>query len=134
MDQIDIEIIKLLKANGKLPNTELANKLHISSQAIGKRRMRLEVRNTISDYTISSSIYKTAFIEVYMNNSKFEEFESVINNVGAVSNLHKISGSYCYLIIFEELTEDFDNSLQALIKQIEPYGRYKINTSMYQVK
>lgn len=134
MDQIDTDIIKKLKINGKLTNTDLANNLHISSQAIGKRRKRLEDSKFISNYTISSSIYKTAFIEVYMNKSNFEEFELAIVNVKTVSAIHKISGSYCYLLIFEELTADFDNSLQHVVKQIESYGRYKINTSMYQVQ
>lgn len=133
MDQIDIDIIKQLKVNGKLTNTDLANKLHISSQAIGKRKVRLEALGAISDYTISSKLFKTAFIEVYMSNTKFEEFEVKMTNVHTVSNLHKISGSYCYLIIFEELIDEFDNSLQCLVKKIEPYGRYKINTSICQV-
>ncbi len=71
IDEIDYKIIELLKRNGKLSNTQLSNRLFISSQAIGKRRSKLEHKGIITQYTNNSSLYKIAFIEIYMNNSKF---------------------------------------------------------------
>ncbi len=130
MDQIDYQIIKLLKLNGKLSNVELGEKLHMSSQAIGIRRSKLESANDIISYSISSPIYKTAFIEVYLNNNNFDRFESDIIKHGSCCKLHKISGSFCYLLIYEELIEKFDQTLTDVLATIEQHGRYKVNTSI----
>lgn len=129
MDQVDYKIIELLKADGSLSNTELSKQLFISSQAVGKRRRSLEKSQVISDYTIKSSVYKTAFIEVYMNSSKFSQFEAAIINLDYKLEFHKIAGSYCYLIIFERASCRFDEDLNDLLSVIEEYARYKVNIS-----
>jgi Lrp/AsnC family transcriptional regulator for asnA, asnC and gidA len=41
IDDIDAEMINLLKQNGRLPNTEIANRLNLSETAIRKRLKRL---------------------------------------------------------------------------------------------
>ena len=41
IDEIDSRIIHLLKQNGRLPNTEMANQLNVSEAAIRKRLKRL---------------------------------------------------------------------------------------------
>lgn len=130
MDQIDYQIIKYLKENGKLSNVELGEKLHMSSQAIRIRRSKLEKSNNIMSYSISSPIYKLAFIEVYLNSNCFEKFEADIVKFGSSCKLHKISGSYCYMLIYEELTNKFDASLIKVLTTIEQHGRYKVNTSV----
>ncbi len=127
MDQIDYQIVKQLRKNGKLSNTELGNKLHISSQAIGKRRTKLEKEGIISDYSVQCSLYKTAFIEIYMNNSNFKQFETAVKATGFDLELNKVFGNYCYLIKYEELTDYFDLNLSLLIEVIEVYARYKVN-------
>lgn len=129
MDQIDYQIIELLKINGKLSNTELSKQLYISSQAIGKRRIKLEAQKMINNYTIDSLIYKTAFIEIYMNNSNFKQFEQSIKSLDYHLELHKIIGSYCYFIKFDQVVDKFDDSLDQLVTVIEGYARYKINIS-----
>ncbi len=75
IDEIDYKIIEILKCNGKQSNTQLSNRLFISSHAICKRRSKLEKQGIITQYPINFSLYKTAFIEIYMNNSKFNQLE-----------------------------------------------------------
>ena len=41
IDDIDAEIVKLLKQNGRMPNTEIANRMQLSETAIRKRLKRL---------------------------------------------------------------------------------------------
>ena len=41
IDDIDVEMIKLLKKNGRMPNTEIAGQLNLSETAIRKRLRRL---------------------------------------------------------------------------------------------
>ena len=41
IDAVDAEIINLLKQNGRMPNTEIANQLNLSETAIRKRLKRL---------------------------------------------------------------------------------------------
>ncbi len=41
IDDIDTEMINLLKQNGRMPNTEIANRLNLSETAIRKRLKRL---------------------------------------------------------------------------------------------
>jgi len=41
IDEIDAKIITLLKKNGRMPNTEIANRLNLSETAIRKRVKRL---------------------------------------------------------------------------------------------
>ncbi len=133
MDNIDYQIIGLLKANGKLSNVELGEILHLSSQAVGVRRTKLERASIITKYTISSNLYKTCFIEIYLNDNNFSQFEAAISSFEAELKLYKISGAYCYLLIYEEVAEVFDQSLAELLVVVEQYARYKVNTSLRQV-
>lgn len=68
-----------------------------------------------------------------MNNSKFSQFENDIKSLNYQIELHKIMGSYCYLIKYDEFSENFDNNLNEIIKIIEEYAKYKINISNKQI-
>ena len=55
LDQIDKEIIKILKQNARLKNTEIARMLGLTEGAIRKRIKRLESKGIIKKYTIEVS-------------------------------------------------------------------------------
>lgn len=133
MDQIDCQIVNNLRVNGKLTNVELGSILHISSQAVGKRRIKLEAERKISQYTILSDAYKTAFIEVYLNNNEFKQFEKAILELKLDIEMHKISGGYCYMIILNQINNLFEENLEQLLNAIEMFARYKVNTSVRRI-
>jgi DNA-binding Lrp family transcriptional regulator len=50
MDAIDRAILRELQANGRMPNAELADRVHLSPSPCLRRVKRLEADGTISGY------------------------------------------------------------------------------------
>ncbi|MFC1647822.1 Lrp/AsnC family transcriptional regulator [Nanoarchaeota archaeon] len=96
IDSIDIEIIKLLAKNARVPVLEMANKLGISSSLVIQRMRNLEKKGIILNYRVGLNLEKIGkeFCKsfIYLQNPTKESEQKLVNyclqhpNVTAVTH------------------------------------------------
>lgn len=106
IDKIDREILRLLQADGRLPNAELAQRVGLSASACFRRLQRLEQDGVISGYHAAldgETIGKptTVFIEVTLSSqgsAALDAFERAVAACDDVLECHLMSGDFDYLL------------------------------------
>lgn len=106
IDKIDRDILRLLQADGRLPNAELAQKVGLSASACFRRLQRLEQERVISGYSAmldGDAIGKptTVFIEVTLSSqgsAVLDAFERAVAACDDVLECHLMSGDFDYLL------------------------------------
>ena len=106
IDKIDREILRLLQADGRLPNAELAQRVGLSASACFRRLQRLEQDGVVSGYHAAldgEAIGKptTVFIEVTLSSqgsAALDAFERAVAACDDVLECHLMSGDFDYLL------------------------------------
>lgn len=106
IDKIDRDILRLLQADGRLPNAELAQRVGLSASACFRRLQRLEQDRVISGYHATldgDAIGKptTVFIEVTLSSqgsAALDAFERAVAACDDVLECHLMSGDFDYLL------------------------------------
>lgn len=106
IDKIDRDILRLLQADGRLPNAELALRVGLSASACFRRLQRLEQDRVISGYHATldgDAIGKptTVFIEVTLSSqgsAALDAFERAVAACDDVLECHLMSGDFDYLL------------------------------------
>ena len=106
LDQIDRRILRELQANGRLTNTELSERVHLSATATNERVKRLTRDGFIIDYTALLSPEKLSrslllFVEVKLERTTpdiFDAFAAAIRRTPDVLECHLIAGGFDYLV------------------------------------
>jgi len=120
IDDIDIEILKMLEENARIPYTEIAKKLNLSEVAVRKRIKKLERMKIILKYTIVIN-YKDlglnlAWIGVDTKPDKLFKVIEDIKELKNIRNIYTTTGDHN--IILEILYEN-QNELRELVKKLE---------------
>jgi len=106
LDQFDLKLLAALEADGRLTNSELAEKVGLSASQCSRRRIRLEEIAALKGFTarlIASSlgIGLLALIQVSMsphskeNAKKFSDF---VNAVEEIQEAYALTGDADYLL------------------------------------
>ncbi len=106
LDQIDRRILRELQANGRLTNTELSERVHLSATATNERVKRLTRDGFIIGYTALLSPEKLGralllFVEVKLERTTpdvFDAFAAAIRRTPDVLECHLIAGGFDYLV------------------------------------
>lgn len=123
MDDKDIEILKLLIQDSRIPYREMADKLGLSVNGIYKRIKSLQNSNIIGDFstTLDPRILN-AFQIMIFGQCDADSVEKVVETLGKNENTMKISiagGNYLYInTIFSDL-----RGLQPYIKMVKEKGQ-----------
>jgi Lrp/AsnC family leucine-responsive transcriptional regulator len=136
MDEIDFQILKLLKENSRRQWKEIGESIHMTGQAVGNRIRRMEEEGIIEQYTISVNELKIgksiqAFIMVFLKSNRHLEFQNYLKENPDIKEVHRISGEGCYMIhasISDQVT--LNNTLDEILK----YANYRINISIGKIK
>lgn len=133
MDQIDKDMLEILKKNARIQLSEISKRIHLTIPAVSERLKKLESQGIIEKYTIKLNFEKMnekllAFI--FVNIEKTEDIEGFRNAVRAFDNVltcHHLAGEYDYLIkgIFKD-TGDLEIFISSHLKNIK--GVQKTNT------
>jgi Lrp/AsnC family transcriptional regulator, leucine-responsive regulatory protein len=132
------EVLKLLLENGKLSDTSMAEKLKISTQAIGRIRKRLE-EDVIKRYSIELDPKKLGLNIISLSKIKADNIipkeveileKMIINEPKNISILKTMSGEGKYIIISEfkdldELKKTIEDSKKQISQQY-PHVSYSI--------
>ena len=106
LDRIDRQILRELQAEGRLPFTELGERVGLSTTPCTERVRRLEREGVIMGY---SARLNPAFLEAgllvfveinlsYKSADIFEEFRRAVLTLPHVLECHLVSGDFDYLI------------------------------------
>ena len=106
LDEIDVALLRVLQADGRLTNVELARKVNLSPPATHARVRRLEQQGFIRQYTAVVDREKAGydllcFVHISMQVHQFEHVEksrALISQLPEVLECHHITGGYDYLL------------------------------------
>ncbi|MFS3128392.1 Lrp/AsnC family transcriptional regulator [Nocardioides sp. Bht2] len=102
MDQIDTEILRLLRQNARLPLSDIARSVSLSAAPVARRIARMEADGLIRGYTAivePTASGLTAFTEVRLNGStETGQLVEVLRGIREVVQSFTISGDPDLLI------------------------------------
>lgn len=132
LDNIDIEILKILMENARTPIKAIAQKIYVSSPTVAARIEAMERAGIITGYTakISSSVLGSpvrAFINLETSPDKKAELYSLLKSSPEVIECNHVTGEYSVLIktIFVSTAE-----LEHFITRLQNFGRTKTQIVM----
>ncbi|MEH7120571.1 Lrp/AsnC family transcriptional regulator [Neobacillus vireti] len=136
MDEIDFQILKLLKENSRRQWKEIGESIHMTGQAVGNRIRRMEEEGIIEQYTISVNELKIgksiqAFIMVFLKSNRHLEFQNYLKENPDIKEVHRISGEGCYMI---KASISDQVALNHTLDEILKYANYRINISIGKIK
>lgn len=106
LDRIDRKILDILQREGRIPVTELAQRVGLSTSPCAERVKRLEKSGVITGYhahVCPEAAGKTllVFVEIKLSSKSEEVFEKVrkeLLHVPEVLECHLVSGRFDYLV------------------------------------
>jgi Lrp/AsnC family leucine-responsive transcriptional regulator len=116
LDAIDRAILAVLQREGRLPNSELAERVHLSPSACHRRVARLEQGGVIRGYAAlldpqAAGRRSTVFVEITLQGQTtetLEAFERAAALLPEVLECHLMAGSADYLLkVAAKDPEDF---------------------------
>lgn len=116
LDETDLRLLAALQREGRLSNSELSDRVHLSPSACHRRVARMEEAGVIRDYVAlvdprSVNRKTTAFVEITLSGQADEvlaEFEAAVARIPDVLECHLMAGSADYLLkVVAADTEDF---------------------------
>jgi Lrp/AsnC family transcriptional regulator, leucine-responsive regulatory protein len=122
MDDIDIEILRVLQKDASVSLSDIGQKVSLSVSAVGERVKKLEVSGTISRYVAiidGSSFHKelTAFMFISLENPSFiETFQQFVLRENDILECHYIAGSYDYVL---KIVTNNPSTLEKLLNKIK---------------
>ncbi|MDO1510648.1 MULTISPECIES: winged helix-turn-helix transcriptional regulator [unclassified Neisseria] len=106
LDKTDRKILKILQQNARIPMTELAEKVGLSTTPVTERVRRLERENIITGYHAHLNPHALGqsllvFVEIKLRSKSgniFEDFRREVSMIPQILECHLVSGEYDYLI------------------------------------
>ena len=106
LDRIDHRILAELSRDGRVPNAELAQRVHLSASACLRRVQRLEEEGVIAGYHARFDPQRVGrgtliFVEISLSSQRLDalsEFEQAVKGCPGVVECHLLSGGSDYLL------------------------------------
>ncbi|RXJ73675.1 AsnC family transcriptional regulator [Veronia nyctiphanis] len=119
LDKTDIEILRILQENGRLPVVELAKRVNLTTTPCSERVKRLEREGYISGYRAELSAEKlgfevVVFIHIRLDQTNFSIFEKFALAAELMPEIEE-----CY-----SLSGDFDTMIKVRVKNIKQYQHF----------
>jgi Lrp/AsnC family leucine-responsive transcriptional regulator len=133
MDKTDLNILKILKKNGRATVSEMSKMVNLSIPAVSERIKKMEETNIIKQYTVKINREKmdykllvTIFVGLdHKDNVKY--FRDEIVNFDEVMECHHIVGEYDYMLkVLLKDTQELEVFISNKLKSIK--GVQKSNT------
>ncbi|WP_028310295.1 AsnC family transcriptional regulator [Derxia gummosa] len=106
LDRIDLKILDALQHDGRMPVTELAERVGLSVTPCAERIRRMEREGVILGYTVRLNpqalhLPLLVFVELKLaakSGHIFEKFRREVENLPGVLECHLVSGDFDYLV------------------------------------
>ncbi|MDD1795542.1 Lrp/AsnC family transcriptional regulator [Enterovibrio sp. ZSDZ42] len=122
LDRTDIEILRILQSNGRLPVVELAKRVNLTTTPCSERVKRLEREGYIAGYHADISADKLGldvivFIHMRLDQSNLSIFDKFAKSALLIPEIEE-----CY-----SLSGDFDAMVKVRVKNIKAYQQFMSN-------
>jgi DNA-binding Lrp family transcriptional regulator len=121
MDEIDRQIVALLRADARRSFLDIGGHVHLSAPAVKRRVDRLERDGVILGYTaivdpVAYGWRAEAFVDLYCEgNMSAEAIRKAVESEGAVVSAHTVAGEASALLhVRAEDTKDLELSLERI--------------------
>jgi len=106
MDGTDIEIVRLLQANGRISHEQLSREVNLSRPAVHERIKRLENEGVIRSYSAlvdweAIGLPLTAFVWVRTSTRCLPAGKAILeltSKAAVVEECHRVAGEWCLLV------------------------------------
>ena len=106
LDQIDLDILAALQADGRITNVALARQVGLSATPCLERVKSLEAAGLITGYVarLSASalgLGLTVFVQIAIERTSqrvFEAFREAVQGIPEIEECHMVAGGYDYLL------------------------------------
>ena len=106
LDDIDLQILRLLQADGRITNAELAKRVGLSPPSALQRVRNLEKKGFILGYhglldpeRLGLPVSVIAMISLSLHQDRaIEQFRKAINSIPEIVECYHVSGEYDYLL------------------------------------
>ena len=106
LDRIDMRILSVLQADGRIANLKLAEAVALSPTAVLARTQRLQREGYILGYEARLNPLKlglgmTVFVEVLLDRTTanvFDEFKAAVQVRAEIMECHMVAGGFDYLL------------------------------------
>ena len=126
MDRAEREILRVLQADGRISNVDLAEEVGLSESPCFRRTKQLEENGTIMGYSACVDrrlvgLQVTAFVQVSLGKKSERETQNFISQVEQEEHIvecHAMSGSYDYLlkVVARSMDHFSELSMQRILK------------------
>jgi Lrp/AsnC family leucine-responsive transcriptional regulator len=132
LDAIDRQILRLLRADGRMSHAQIAKEVGLSGPAVHERVRKLEQRGVVEGYTAVLDPYvldrsHVAFVMVTLSEgNEFAQDDPIVARICEepdVLEFHRIAGEDCYLIKIRTATNKDLEQLLRRIRQIRGVAR-----------
>ena len=121
LDRIDREILKVLQADARIPNVELADRVGLSASPCARRVQRLEARGVIARYaTVINQKAVGLPVSVFVNVTLERQVEGALETF-ETAVLKRPEVMECYL-----MTGEADYLLRVVVADLDAYERFLI--------
>ncbi|MDJ0499071.1 MAG: Lrp/AsnC family transcriptional regulator [Acidimicrobiia bacterium] len=137
IDETDKTILRLLQADGRVSNAEIARRVGLSAPATHARIRRLEEAGVIRRYATlldreTIGFDMVCFINVSLQLHQFEaieRFKELVQDMPEVLECHHITGEFDYLL--KAVFRTRDELQEFVVNKLTPIpGMARINTSL----
>jgi DNA-binding Lrp family transcriptional regulator len=104
LDSIDLQILELLQADGRISNTDLAQRVGLSAPTVLRRVKLLEERGVIRGYStqidpLVLGLHVTAFVFIETNaGCDLDQVTHDLIGLAGVQEVHRLIGEWCFLL------------------------------------
>lgn len=135
MDNIDLNIIELLKENGRATASDISRRVKLSVPAVSERMRRLEESGIIKEYTVRISredlgyrLLAIIFVNIGQTGN-IQGFRNTIVKYPEVIECHHMAGEYDYMLkVLLKDTSELEEFISRKLKSIK--GVDKSNTQV----
>lgn len=136
LDHTDFEIIKILQKNSRMQWKEIGERVHLTGQAVGHRIKRMEENGIIRSFTLEVDPEKLgkpllAIVTIFMKSTNHSGFKKMLIDDQVVTEAYRISGEGCYSL---KVIASGQSELTDFLDRLLPYGNYRVNLSIGQIK
>ncbi len=133
MEDLDLEIIRLLGANGRMSFTDLGKATGLSTSAVHQRVRRLEERGVITGYAatldaVAVGLSVTAFVSITpLDPAEPDDAPERLAGIAAIEACHSVAGEESYIL---KVRVESPIALESLLAEIRSTANVQTRTTI----